>query len=80
MPARELREAVICEPVRTAVGRMGGMYRNVSVGTLAQAVLRGMVDRSGLDTAAIDDVIFGQGYTIAALRTPLRRNSPVSTG
>ena len=62
MPARELREAVICEPVRTAVGRMGGMYRNVSVGTLAQAVLRGMVDRSGLDTAAVDDVIFGQGY------------------
>ena len=46
MPAHELREAVICEPVRTAVGRMGGMYRNVSVGTLAQAVLRGIYDCS----------------------------------
>ena len=56
------REAVICEPVRTAVGRAGGMFRDVSVVTLGATVLRGLVDRVGIDPAEIDDVIVGQGY------------------
>lgn len=56
------REAVICEPVRAAVGRAGGMFRDVSVVTLGATVLRGLVDRVGIDPAEIDDVIVGQGY------------------
>ena len=55
-------EAVICEPVRTPVGRYGGMFKDVPVTTLASTVISGLAERTGLAGEDIDDVIFGQGY------------------
>ena len=43
-----MREAVICEPVRTPVGRFGGMFRNTPVTKLAATVVAGLVARTGL--------------------------------
>jgi acetyl-CoA C-acetyltransferase len=57
-----MREAVICEPVRTPVGRYGGMFRDVPVATLAATVVRGLMDRTGLPPDAVDDVLLGQCY------------------
>ena len=57
-----MTEAVICEPVRTPVGRYGGMFKDVPVTALASTVVRGLVDRTGISADDIDDVIFGQGY------------------
>ena len=57
-----MREAVICEPVRTPVGRFGGMFKDTSVAHLASTVVSGLVERTGLTSGDIDDVIFGQGY------------------
>jgi acetyl-CoA C-acetyltransferase len=57
-----MREAVICEPVRTAVGRYGGVLRDVPPQELAATVLRGLVERTGLTAADIDDVLLGQCY------------------
>jgi acetyl-CoA C-acetyltransferase len=57
-----MREAVICEPVRTAVGRYGGALRDVPAYQLAATVLRGLVERTGLASSDIDDVILGQCY------------------
>src|SRR6201992_903187 len=57
-----MREAVICEPVRTPVGRYGGVFRDVPAATLAATVIRGLLERTGLPGDAIDDVIFGQCY------------------
>jgi acetyl-CoA C-acetyltransferase len=57
-----MREAVICEPVRTAVGRYGGALRDVPAQELAATVLRGLVERTGLTSADIDDVLLGQCY------------------
>jgi len=57
-----MREAVICEPVRTAVGRYGGVLRDVPAQELAAAVLRGLVARTGLASEDIDDVILGNCY------------------
>jgi acetyl-CoA C-acetyltransferase len=34
-----MRDAVICEPLRTPVGRFGGMFRDVSVTALATTVI-----------------------------------------
>src|SRR5918993_6022872 len=62
MGRHSMIEAVICEPVRTPVGRYGGMFKDVPVTTLASTVVRGIVDRTGIPADAIDDVIFGQGY------------------
>ena len=55
-------EAVICEPVRTPVGRYGGMFRNVPAVELAATVIRGLVERTGLPPQAVDDVVLGQCY------------------
>ena len=57
-----MREAVICEPVRTAVGRYGGALRDVPPAELAATVLRELVGRTGLTSADIDDVLLGQCY------------------
>jgi acetyl-CoA C-acetyltransferase len=58
----ELRDAVICEPVRTAVGRFGGVFRDVPVTTLAATVVQELLRRTGIPPASIEDVLFGQCY------------------
>jgi acetyl-CoA C-acetyltransferase len=57
-----MREALICEPVRTPVGRFGGMFRDVPVTELATTVIRAVLDRTQIPSDQIDDVLLGQGY------------------
>jgi acetyl-CoA C-acetyltransferase len=57
-----MRDAVICEPLRTAVGGFGGVLRDVPVATLAATVIEELVRRTSLPASEIDDVVFGQGY------------------
>ena len=56
------RDAVICEPVRTPVGRAGGVFRELPTAKLATTALAALVERTGVDPTQIDDVIFGQCY------------------
>ncbi len=58
----DLRDTVICTPLRTPVGRYGGMFKELPAQKLAATVLTAIVDRTGLDPARIDDVVFGQCY------------------
>ena len=55
-----MRDAVICEPIRTPVGGYGGSLRDVPVAELAATVVKALVERSGVTSEEIDDVIFGQ--------------------
>ncbi len=57
-----MHDAVICEPLRTAVGRYGGALKDVTPTELGATVLRALIDRTGIDPSVIDDVIFGQCY------------------
>ncbi|MFO1195412.1 MAG: acetyl-CoA C-acetyltransferase [Burkholderiaceae bacterium] len=57
-----MRDAVICEPVRTPVGRYGGMFKDVPTADLAERVVSEVVSRTKIDPALVDDVIFGQCY------------------
>lgn len=57
-----MRDAVICEPLRTPVGRFGGVLRDVPAATLAATVMQALLERTGLDPTAVDDVVLGQGY------------------
>jgi acetyl-CoA C-acetyltransferase len=56
------RDAVICQPLRTPVGRFGGVFRDVSAAVLAATVVRELVARTGLTGEHVDDVIMGQCY------------------
>lgn len=57
-----MREAVICEPLRTPVGGFGGSLRDVPAHELAATVIRGLLDRTGLAPDAVDDVVLGHCY------------------
>ena len=57
-----MRDAVICEPLRTPVGRFGGVFRDVPAADLAAAVIRELVWRTGVAPEQIDDVLLGQCY------------------
>ncbi len=54
-----MKEVVIVEAVRTPVGNHGGVFRDVDAKELARTVIRGILDRTGVDPAKIDEVIFG---------------------
>jgi acetyl-CoA C-acetyltransferase len=56
------REAVICEPVRTPIGRYGGMFMSQSAAELGVAALTGLLDRTGIPAEAVQDVILGHCY------------------
>jgi len=56
------RDAVICQPLRTPVGRFGGVFRDVGAAALASTVIRELVSRTGLHGEDVDDVIMGQCY------------------
>ena len=52
-------DAYIVETVRTAGGRRNGRLANWHPADLAAEVLNAVVDRSGIDPAAVEDVILG---------------------
>jgi acetyl-CoA C-acetyltransferase len=57
-----MREAVICEPLRSPVGRFGGALRAVPAHTLGATVVGAILDRTGLPGEAVDELILGQSY------------------
>jgi acetyl-CoA C-acetyltransferase len=57
-----MREAVICEPVRTPVGGFGGALRDVPAHVLATTVVQALMERTGLPPEAVDDVVLGNCY------------------
>ncbi len=57
-----MREAVICEPVRTPVGRQGGIFKDKTAVELGVAAVTGLLARTGVPFDAVEDVIFAQCY------------------
>jgi acetyl-CoA C-acetyltransferase len=57
-----VRDAVICEPLRTPVGGFGGALRDLPPQALAATVIAELVRRTSLSAEEIDDVLLGQCY------------------
>lgn len=57
-----MREVVICEPLRTPVGRFGGMFKSLQAHELGTIVVKALIDRTGLPGSEIEDVLFAQCY------------------
>ncbi|MDR3333095.1 MAG: thiolase family protein [Synergistaceae bacterium] len=83
-----MREVVVVEAVRTAVGKLGGALKDVQAEELASIVINGLVDKTGIDTSTVDEVIFGQVRQsseasnlarIAALRSGIPEEVPAYT-
>jgi acetyl-CoA acyltransferase len=54
-----MREAVVVEAVRSAVGRRNGRLAGVHPADLLGSVFTGLVERTGIDPAIVDDVVTG---------------------
>ena len=84
-----MKSAVIVDCCRTPIGRASaekGVFRDVRSDDLAVAVVRALVERTGIDPAEIEDVVFGntqqckeQGFNIARI-VSLMAGIPSSAG
>src|ERR1700727_2208179 len=57
-----MRDTVMCEPVRTPIGRYGGMFKSLTAVDLGVAALKGLLERTELAPEAVQDVILGHCY------------------
>jgi acetyl-CoA C-acetyltransferase len=77
---RVVTQAFLIEAVRTPVGRRGGGLSQAHPADLGAHVLRALVERSGVDPAAVDDVIFGCVDTVGAQAGNIARTSWLAAG
>src|SRR5687768_10806577 len=75
-----MRDAVIVEAVRTPVGRRGGGLSGIHPADLAAHVLDALVERSGLDPALVDDVVFGCVSQVGEQTFDIARTALLSAG
>jgi len=57
-----MRRAAIVTPLRTPVGSFGGSLRTLRAEDLAARIIEAVIDRSGVDPEAVEDVVFAQSY------------------
>ena len=75
-----MAEAYIIDGVRTPIGRFGGGLSHIHPVDLGAHVLRGLVERTGVDPGEVDDVIWGCVGQIGAQSCNLGRNSALVAG
>lgn len=67
------REAVLCNPVRTAIGTYGGSLKSTPATQLGAAVVRETLRRAGLDAGKVGAVIMGNVIQAGNRMNPARQ-------
>lgn len=75
-----MRDAVIVEAVRTPTGKRGGGLSGIHSADLSAHVLRALVERTGIDPAVVDDVIWGCVMQIGEQTFDIARTAVLSAG
>jgi len=75
-----MAEAFLVDAVRTPVGKRGGGLSDVHPADLGAAVLTALVDRTGVDPAAVEDVIFGCVDTVGPQAGDIARTAWLAAG
>ncbi len=68
-------DIVIVAALRTAVGKFSGTLAKTSAAELGAHVIRGLLEKTGLDPATISEVILGQVLTAGCGQNPARQAS-----
>lgn len=68
-----MQDAVIVSAFRTAIGTFGGSLAGVPAPDLGAAVIRALLSDSGVEPAAVDEVILGQVLTAGSGQNPARQ-------
>ena len=74
-----MAEAYIVAATRTAGGRKGGRMRGWHPADLGASVLNELVDRTGVDPAAIEDVVMGCVMQVGEQATNIARNAVLAS-
>jgi acetyl-CoA C-acetyltransferase len=74
-----MAEAYIVAATRTAGGRKGGRMRGWHPADLGATVLNELVDRTGVDPAAIEDVVMGCVMQVGEQSTNIGRNAVLAS-
>ena len=75
-----MRDAVIVDAVRTPTGKRGGGLSGVHSADLSAHVLRALVERTGVDPAVVDDVVWGCVSQIGEQTFDIARTAVLSAG
>jgi acetyl-CoA C-acetyltransferase len=75
-----MNEAYIVDAVRTPVGKRGGGLAGVHPADLGAAAITALVERTGIDPAAVEDVIFGCVDTIGPQAGDIARTCWLAAG
>jgi acetyl-CoA acyltransferase len=75
-----MRETVIVEAVRTPVGKRNGALSTMHAADLSAVVLRELVDRTGIDPALVDDVVWGCVSQVGDQSSNIGRYSVLAAG
>ncbi len=75
-----MRDAVIVEAVRTPLGKRNGALAGVHPVELSAHVLKALVERTGIDPAQVDDVIWGCVMQVAEQAMNTGRSAVLSAG
>ncbi|MET0864308.1 MAG: acetyl-CoA C-acyltransferase [Nakamurella sp.] len=75
-----MRDAVIVEAVRTPIGKRNGGLSGVHPVDLSAHVLRSLADRTGIDPALVDDVIWGCVGQVGEQTFDIARNAVLAAG
>src|SRR5246500_4221011 len=75
-----MSEAYIVDAVRTPVGKRGGGLAAVHPADLGASVLTALMDRTGIDPAAVEDVVFGCVDTIGPQAGDIARTAWLAAG
>lgn len=67
------REIVMCAPVRTAIGSFNGSLRSVSAPELGSAVIRAVLERTGISPERVDSVVMGNVVQAGNRMNPARQ-------
>lgn len=75
-----MAEAYIVDIVRTPIGRRGGSLAHVHSADLGAHAIKGLIERSGIDPAAVEDVIFGCCDTVGPQAGDIARTCWLAAG
>ena len=68
-----MRDVVLCHPVRTAIGTYGGSLKDVSAPDLGATVIRETLLRSGLDARQVQALVMGNVIQAGVRMNPARQ-------
>jgi len=68
-----MQDAVIVAALRTAVGSFGGAISTIPAPTLGARVIAALIQQTGLDPQAVDEVILGQVLAAGSGQNPARQ-------